>query len=142
MSLGRNIAFGLYFLTMLISVIFAALYLFRGGYMPYHAEAVATPWSKLDRKFQALFIAFLRVAGGGWLSSAMSIGFLLFIPFRRGELWANWALLAVGLTVSIPAVVATVGLKRKTSANPPWVMAVVAVFLVMAGFIMGLVFVK
>ncbi len=138
MSLGRNIAFGLYLVTVLFCLVCGLIYLFRKEFLPYHADVVATSWNKIDARFQALTIALLRASGGGLFCYAVAMSFILFIPFRNGEAWANWALLTIGLAESIPTLIATLVVKRNANAN----LTLLCILLILAGFFTGLVFSK
>jgi len=96
-------------------------------------------WSEVDTSFQILIIALLRVSGGGWLAASISIAILLFIPFRSGALWANWAILAIGLASAIPSFIATLKVKLNTPASPPWIAAVMAIAFLVIGFVLRLI---
>ena len=138
MPLLQQISFGLYSLVAAIALVFAMMYLIRPKFMPYHSAAVGLAWTEVDEGFRILIIALLRVAGGGFLAASSATIFLLLIPFRSGELWANWALLAVGLASAVPTLIATILVKLKTPASPPWIAAVIAIVLLIAGFVLRL----
>jgi hypothetical protein len=123
-----------YLLTILVALAFAVMYLFRSEFMPYHAAAVGMAWSRLDPAFQTLFLALMRVCGGGWLAVAAAMSVLLAVPFRRNEAWSHWALPIVALCAAIPTLYATLLVKSRTPASPPWFGPAAAILLVMAGF--------
>jgi hypothetical protein len=123
-----------YLLTILMSFAFAAMYLFRSEFMPYHAAAVGVEWPQLNPSFQALFLALMRVCGGGWLAVAAAMTVLLAVPFRRNEPWSRWAIPLVALCAAVPTLYATLLVKSRTPASPPWFGAAAAIFLVVAGF--------
>jgi hypothetical protein len=114
------------------------MYLLRSRFMSYHSAAVGLTWDEVDERFRILIIALLRVAGGGYLSASTATLFLLLIPFRQGQLWANWALLAIGLASMVPSLAATLLVKLKTPASPPWIAASCGLALVAAGFTLAL----
>jgi len=136
MPLLQQISFGSYSLVAVIGLAFGLIYLIRSKFMPYHSAAVGLAWTEVDERFRILIIAILRVAGGGFLAASAATIFLLLIPFRSGELWANWALLAVGLASAVPSLIATLLIKLKTPASPPWIAAVAAIVLLLAGFVL------
>jgi hypothetical protein len=115
------------------------IYLFRSQFMPYHAIAVGKTWSQIDPAFQTLLLAFIRGSGGAMIATASAIGILLFIPFRQGMLWVRWAIPAVGLVATIPALYVTLSVARNTPAKPPWKGVLLIMVLLVAGFILSLV---
>jgi hypothetical protein len=134
MKTRTRIATACYLLVILLSFVFAAVYLFRSEFMPYHAAALGVAWSRLDPAFQALFLALMRVCGGGWLAVAAAMTVLLAVPFRRNEPWSRWALPLVALCAAVPTLYATLLVKSRTPASPPWFGAAAAILLVLAGF--------
>jgi hypothetical protein len=133
----KKIAFALFTLVVILSGAFAAVYLFRAEFMPYHAAAVGKSWTELDGSMRILILGFLRVVGGGWLATFLALAILLFIPFRRGEVWARWAILLVGSAAAGPTLYATLLIKRGTPGNPPWYAAAAAMALLLAGFLLS-----
>ena len=127
-----------YFLTILMGLFFAAIYLFRPEFMPYHAVAIGVKWTELRPEFQTLFLALLRVSGGGWLATAVSMGILVVIPFRRNEYWSRWAIPLIGLSAAIPTLYATLLVKARTPASVPWFGAAAAILLLIAGFVLSI----
>lgn len=138
MKTKTTLAFACYLLAVLLSLAFASMYLFRPEFMPYHSAAVGVEWSQLDPKFQTLFLALMRVCGGGWLAVAAAMAVLLAVPFRRNEPWSRWAIPLVALCAAIPTLYATLLVKSRTPASPPWFGAVAAILLVIAGFMLSL----
>lgn len=138
MTTKRKIAFALYLIAVILSAVFASLYLFRSEFMPYHSVAVSMTWEEVSNPFQVLTLALMRVSGGGWLAATISMAFLLFIPFRKGERWANWAFALVGLSSAVPTLIATFMVKFGSPANPPWVAAAGAIVILLIGFVLGL----
>lgn len=108
-----------YLVAALGSIGFGLIYLARSTFMPYHRAALSTPWEKLEKPFQALLLGLMKVAGGGFLVSGLSVGFMTLFPFRAGEVWARFAIPIVGLTMALPALYATVHVRRQTPATPP-----------------------
>lgn len=133
MNWKSKVATACYLLTILLGLSFAAMYLFRPEFMPYHAAAIGVNWAELKPEFQALFLALMRVSGGGWLAASVSIGILLVIPFRRGENWARWAIPSIGLSAAGPTLYATLLVNSKTTATAPWFGAAGAILLLAVG---------
>ena len=126
MSSTQLAAFGCYAIAALIAFIFGTTYLTRKEFMPYHADAVERSWNDLDEKIRILIIALMRVAGGGWMASSLAIGILMYFFILQGDPLISLAMTFTGLAVSIPTLLATLIVKRRTKANPP-VFAVVII---------------
>ena len=133
MKAKKIIALACYLLAILMSLAFALMYLFRSEFMPYHSAAIGVGWTQLDPKFQTLFLALMRVCGGGWLAVAAALTILLAVPFRRNEPWSRWAIPLIALCAAVPTLYATLLVKSKTPASPPWFGPAVAMVLVVAG---------
>jgi hypothetical protein len=133
-----KIAFICHSLAVLLLGTFGWVYLFRSEFMPYHAVAIAQEWSDVDREFQIIILALMRSAGGAWLATALAIAMLLWGPFRQGQRWTYWAIPAIGLMVSVPALYATLYVRHHTAANPPWGAAVAGILLLGIGLVTSL----
>src|SRR5881398_1226828 len=101
MSTRMKVAFGCYAAAYLLFAAFAAIYLLRPRFMPYHAVAVGMQWEEVGRPFQILILGLMRVVGGGLLGAAFIGAVLLVWPFRQGAPWARWAIPAHGLIFEI-----------------------------------------
>jgi hypothetical protein len=119
-------------------MVFAFLYLFRRKFMPYHADAVEKSWNDLDEKIRILIIALMRVAGGGWMASSVAIGILMYSFILQGDHLTSLAMTITGLAVSIPTLLATLIVKRRTKANPPVFAVVFAIVLLLTGLSVAL----
>lgn len=128
------------FLCFLVSGILGAgmglFYLFSTRFTPYHAAAIGTSWERLTPSQQVFFIAALKSIGGGFLASATAFLILLFIPYRAKADWARWALLVVGLMVSVPALYAALIIRWGTPASFPWYGIALGIVLILAGFLL------
>ena len=137
MSTPSIVAVICFSMVVLIGMAFAFLYLFRRKFMPYHADAVEKSWNDLDEKNNTLIIALMRVAGGGWMASSLAIGILLYFFIRQGDHLTSLAMVITGLAVSIPTLMATLIVKRRTKANPPVFAAIFAILLLLVGFFLA-----
>jgi hypothetical protein len=132
-----KIAFGIYFLLALTSVAFGVAYLFCSTIMPYHRVAIGIPWEQLSSGLQAVLQGLIKVAAAGFLVIGISFMALLFIPFRRGDLWAKWLIPVLGSVWNIIALYVTIMIAMKTSALTPWPASIVAMVLLIVAFILA-----
>ena len=128
-----------YALAVLVAMAFGAVYLTRSRFMPYHSDALQLSWDELESQLQALLLALMRGVGGGWLAASLSVAFLLVFPFRAGETWARYAIPLVGLAAALPSLYAALYVRTKTPASPPVNLVLVAILLLIVGFIISLV---
>jgi hypothetical protein len=137
MSRRMKIAFGCYLAVHLLFATFAAIYLLRPQFMPYHAVAVGMRWEEVGRPFQILILGLMRVLGGSLLAAAFVGALLLFWPFRQGASWARWAIPAHGLIVASSSLYGTLYVELNTPAKSPWVAAAAAVVLLVSGAVLS-----
>ena len=106
--------------------------------MPYHAVALGESWTEVDPALQVLILALMKVAGGGWLATALAVEILLFIPFSKGARWSYWAIPIIGLPATLSSLYATIDVANNTPASPPWIAAALGTILFIVGFILSL----
>jgi hypothetical protein len=120
MSLRRKIAATFYVVNALVSVGLGGTYLFRGSFMPYHAEALGQRWVDLEPALQTLLKALMEVAGAGWIGIGVATLVLVAVPMRRGEIWGRLLIPALFLLFYVPTLLATLAVLKQTPAAPPW----------------------
>lgn len=128
-----TLALGCLILAALLLIVTGVTYLTRSEFMPYHALAVGRTWADLEPPTQALVLALLRLAGGGFLSAGLSVLILTAFPLRRGQPWARWAILLVGLSWCLPMLSATFLVESRTPAWRPLAAASGMVVLLVLG---------
>ena len=128
-------AFACYLAVSLAIAGVGLFYLLRDELMPYHLEALGTRWSELGPEYQLLFKSLLNGAGGAALGAGTAMLLILSFPFRRGELWAAWALLLVGVAVAAPTTLIVLRIRETTAANPPLFPLILGDALLVAGLV-------
>ncbi|MGF1513048.1 MAG: hypothetical protein ACFB5Z_05035 [Elainellaceae cyanobacterium] len=131
-------AFWCHLTALSLLAAFSLIYLLRSEFMPYHALAVGQSWEQIPLPLQTLILGLMKATGGGWLSAAAAMAIILFKPFKRGEIWARWAVPFIGLTTAIPLLYLTLSIAIRTPANPPWLAAALGVGLQIAGLLLSL----
>lgn len=132
----------IYSITAIAGFAFAAMYLFRPEFMPYHEVAIGRPWAEVSEEYRVLILALMRVSGGGWLATSVGILLLLLIPFRNGKHWPYLGIPLIGLSALIPTLIATLHVKTNSPATPPYLLAVVLIVLLIITIILSLIFKK
>lgn len=130
-----SLAFWLYALATIATLLIGLLYAMRSRVMPYHLEALESPWEDIDPKYQFMLRALLNGGGFFGLSTGLFMLVLLLIPFRGGEVWAGYAIGAVGLVGSLPLGYIVYTVKKNTAGNPPLGVMIVVNLLLIGGLI-------
>lgn len=120
MPLRRKIAATFYIINSVVSVCLGSLYLFRGSFMPYHADALGRRWADVEPALQTLLGALMNVAGAGWVGIGVATLVLVAIPMRRGEQWGRLLIPALFFIFYVPTLWATLAVMNGTPATPPW----------------------
>ncbi len=131
-SKNHRIARNLYIAALTPMTIAGLIYAVIKEFMPYHADAVGRSWSELDQPLRVLIIAALNADGGLILCNALAMTILLTIPFKRGELWASWAITAIGSATMLTVLRSAIHVDLKTPANPPWFILLIVIALFFA----------
>jgi hypothetical protein len=133
MPLRRKIAATFYVVNALVSIALGGLYLFRGSFMPYHAEALGQRWADLEPALQTLLKALMEVAGAGWIGIGVATLVLVAVPMRRGETWGRLLIPTLFLIFYVPTLLATLAVLNQTPAAPPWYGNAIACLATLAG---------
>jgi peptidoglycan/LPS O-acetylase OafA/YrhL len=119
MPMKRRVAFVCYLCVSLLLMGFGVRYYFGGQLMSYHLEAIGVPWESLPETVRFMFLLFMQGVGVGFICVSAAMLAMLFIPFRRGERWADLALPGIGLAVSGMLSVMMCSIMQHTTAEPP-----------------------
>lgn len=133
----HKIAFGIYLLLSLGSIIFGLVYLFSSQFMPYHQQAIGKNWSELEAPLQILLLALMRGVGCGAIGSGLAIGILTLFPFRGGNRWAVWTIPIICLVLSIPGLYATLAVRLGTPGQAPWGLFAFEIICALVAFILS-----
>jgi hypothetical protein len=75
MDRGRKLAFAFFALNAALGLAFGIVYLVSPAAMPYHEAAMKVAFAALPPGEQAVLLALMRVAGGGFVAAALASGF-------------------------------------------------------------------
>ncbi len=130
-DLGNQLSLYCYAAAIILTILIGLLYATRRKVMPYHIEALETPWDEIDHRFQLMMTMMLNGGGYYGISTGVATAILWWIPFRAHELWAGYAIGIVGLLGAVPLALIVNNVKSKTKGNPPlWIMVVIVVLYV------------
>lgn len=123
-------------LAALMVIVLGAVYLGRSSIMPYHLDAIETTWSDLDPRHRALYLAFFKGVGAGYLSAGLALLIIVLGPMRCGARWTLWAAPLVTFAGMVPLVGIILFVRAHTPADPP--MAYPVLILVLSAIAVGL----
>ena len=102
--------------------------------MPYHADALGgVTWDALPSHYQGFLLGVIKAMGAGSIAVTLALMLLLWIPFRRGERWARWAVPFVGMTFTTLTAYAAYTIDINTPASTPWRQTCLLAMLFLAG---------
>ncbi len=137
MSLKKRIAFCLFSIVAIISLITAIRFFMSDTIMPYHQVAMGDTWDNFEPGVRVMTLNFMRAAGLGFLIVSISVFILLFIPFRKGEKWARHALTGIILTHLSAMVFIINNVRSNTPAEPPLGQIVFFIIVTLAGYFLS-----
>lgn len=118
--------------------LFGLIYTFSREFLPFHSDAIQMSWSDLSQAQQVLYLGMMRTEGAGLLASALAIAVLLFIPFKRREIWCYWAMTAIGIVEHLPSMLGAYFTSQATPASSPWQLNLLGMVLLVLGLICAL----
>ena len=106
-------------------------------FLPWHHEALGVTWDQLSPEYQAVFLSILKSTGALLISFGFAVAVIVLVPFRRGEAWADWAILGLGV-VTLPLIAYPLVLMQVTTeGSPPWFGPLIGLILIVAGFFLS-----
>jgi hypothetical protein len=138
MKLRHKIGFGIYLLNGIAAGAVGFVYFFSTKMMPYHAQVIGKNWAELDRGIQLIILALMQVFGAGAITVGIICLVVLFIPFRRGERWANWTLFLAAIVYSGLGFFVTFKVYLTTNVSTPWPLNIILMVLGLLGFLFSM----
>ena len=115
-----NLVLAIYLVIGVVDLVMGTIYFTSSQFLAYHSQAIGTPWQDLDTGVQAVILAVMRVAGGGWLALGFfTIALAVGVRISSNTL-ARWLLPAGTIVFYVPSFVATWAVYRETGAQSPW----------------------
>ncbi len=134
----KNIAFALFLVNIITCYLVGLHYLIKNKMTSYHMKVIGVPWEDLAPGVKTLMHVLKKGIGDALLVGAISMTFILLIPFRREEEWSSWALLCIGLAIWIPMLVGSIYVYRKTGAPSPWQANIGLTAIILVGFFLSI----
>jgi hypothetical protein len=138
MSKRHKASFAMYLLVILGLYGFGLRYLFKSELTGYHALALGQSLSAMSPSYQIAFLTSYRVDAAGILSMALAMTFVLFGPFRRGEVWSRWAMTGTGLCYAILSLYANLTFTAATGIVAPWPVSVAILVMIALAHVLAM----
>ena len=112
-----------------VGLLFGLLFSFSPTIMPYHERFLGTTHEQLKPEVAALFLTMMRVIGASFC--AIGVGMVLLVkgPFSKGDRWAWWIVLAMGLVCLVPLLFITLNVGVY---SPWWVVGIMIILEIVA----------
>ena len=133
----QKIAFACMLIAALIPMLFAIIDVMSVQLAPYQQVAAGVRWAEVPPKLQDLFLTMSHLSGINLIGFSLGLLVLVLVPFRRGEGWADWAILVVEIPVALPAAYVLYNAASKTGAAFPWFGPLINLVLVIVGFLLS-----
>lgn len=138
MSKRYKASFACYLLLVLVLYGFGLRYFFKSELTGYHALALGQSLGEMSANLQITFVTLYRIVGTGILSTAVAMTFLLFGPFRRGEVWSRWAMTGTGLCYAALSLYATLMFTAATGIIAPWPASVASLVVIALAHVLAI----
>jgi drug/metabolite transporter (DMT)-like permease len=106
--------------------------------MSYHREAVSLTWNEVDQGFKYMILGLMRGVGGGLIAVAITVFFLQYKFTSTGLTWIPLLILVVGIVLMGAVLYAMLTVKLNTPGNPPIVLTVSGIVLLIIGFFLNM----
>jgi len=112
-----------------VGLLFGLLFSFSPTIMPYHERFLGTTHEQLKPEVAALFLTMMRVIGASFC--AIGVGMVLLVKglFSKGDRWAWWIVLAMGLVCLVPLLFITLNVGVY---SPWWVVGIMIILEIVA----------
>ena len=137
MSMKTKVAFACYLALLLMMALPALSFLTASEPRSYHLQAMGVRWEDVPSGVQFMFLSALRGVGSFLLVTVLSVGVILFIPFRRGERWARWATPVLCIAGVSPLVAGVFSVAANTGASTPRLRVVIVLLLAVLGLFLS-----
>ena len=129
----QKIGFISYYITVILIILFGALYMFKPSFMPYHADIVHLNWDQIPLSEQVLVRALMIAVGGVTISVGIILG-MFVLRFRKTmEQWISNYVMISGIIASLLITIAPVFVVIKSDSVPPFWFPAIIIALLIAG---------
>ena len=118
-----------YYLTIVLIILFGALYMFKPTFMPYHARIVHLNSDQSPETEQILVRALMIAVGGVTISVGIILGMFIIKFQKTGQQWISNLVMASGIIAALLISVAPIFVVIKSDSVPPLYFPVIIIAL-------------
>ncbi len=133
----RNIALTCFLLALLVPLGIGVVNLVSTKPLPWIVPALGVPWDQLSPGIRSVIAGYMKFTAAGLIGAALAMSFILFVAYRRGEVWALWAIGTVGVITPLLAVYGLWTIQLASGVSQPWYNPLVSVALIVAGLLIA-----
>ncbi len=134
----RKIAFIGFSLVSVATILLGVRYALSTEIMSYHQDAIGMSWQEMTDGVRIMSLNFMKSAGFGFLSVGIALAFLLIVPYRKGERWADFAIIAILASQLGGVGYRTFDVATNTAGNPPLLPLLILVGIAVVSFVLGI----
>jgi hypothetical protein len=133
MDTRNKLAFACIAIPTLVELGLGVVYFLAHEPMPYHKQVLGIEWDRLPTGVRTMLVALVNGYGSAHFGLGLALAWLLAVPFRRGEHWARWAILAAGFPLLAGTAWISTFLGTTTGAATRWQGATALLVMFIAG---------
>ena len=100
-------------------IAFGLVYLTAAEFMPYHSQALSIDWADLDKNYQTLLLALIKICGaGGLVAGIVNLTFVVYF-FRQRMSVLIWILPVTSIMFQIATNYSVYIVETNTPGHPP-----------------------
>jgi hypothetical protein len=134
----RIIPLGLYFVVGVVCLIMAFKNMQASQFLPFHQQAAGRKWEDVDRSLQFVILALMRVAGLGFLATALLLIIFPIVNFMKPNPFVTYAVPGIVFLYCLGLFVTNYILYHHTKTKTPWKGSLYALFLILAGLVISI----
>jgi len=128
----------IYFLVGIICLFMAYKSIFSKKFLPFHEEAAGTSWESIDARLQNVIITILRISGLGFLTIFLILAVFSIINYFKPDPVIKFSIPAISLIYCFGLFLFNFQLFKQTKAKTPWLGSLIAMIMILAGFIISI----
>lgn len=117
-----------------ISILVGFMYLISTDLTNYHKAVIGADVANITPNIEKLLLILMKGTGDAVFITGITILVMTLIPLKRGENWARWSILTIGMTCYIPMFFGAAYLASTTGAPSPWWLNALIILLLIASF--------
>lgn len=129
----------IYIAVGIICLLMAYKSVFSKKYLPFHEEAAARSWDSLDKPLQNVIITILRISGLGFFIIFLLLTVLPAVNYFRPDPFIKYSIPVISSIYCFGLFLFNYILFKQTKAKTPWMGSLIAIFIILTGFVLSII---